>query len=59
MLLFILLQSCNTNEVYNNFQNDFKDNRWSSNNVKVFEFTNIDLEGLHTINMILKVRKFL
>jgi gliding motility-associated lipoprotein GldH len=54
-LLFLFigmgLQSCNTNEVYNNFQNDFKDNRWSSNDSKIFEFTNDDVEGLYTIKI--------
>lgn len=51
LLLFMGLQSCNTNEVYNNFQNDFKDNRWSSNDGKVFRFTTTDSDGLYTIKI--------
>jgi gliding motility-associated lipoprotein GldH len=53
LFLFIVvgLQSCNTNEVYNNFQNDFTDNRWSSNDSKVFEFENEDAEGLYNLKI--------
>lgn len=53
LFLFIVLglQSCNTNEVYHDFQNDFKDNRWSTNDVKVFAFENEDAEGLYTLKI--------
>jgi gliding motility-associated lipoprotein GldH len=53
LFLFIVLglQSCTTNEVYHDFQNDFKDNRWSSNDSRVFEFANDDLAGLYTIKI--------
>jgi gliding motility-associated lipoprotein GldH len=53
LFLFIVvgLQSCNTNEVYHDFQNDFKDNRWSSNDVKIFAFENVDAEGLYTLKI--------
>jgi gliding motility-associated lipoprotein GldH len=53
LFLFIVvgLQSCNTNEVYNNFQNDFTDNRWSATDIKVFAFENEDAEGLYTLKI--------
>ena len=51
LLLVMGMQSCNTNEVYNNFQNDFKDNRWSSNDRKVFEFITTESDGLYTIKI--------
>ena len=51
LLLVMGLQSCNTNEVYHDFQNDFTDNRWSSNDSRVFEFANDDLAGLYTIKI--------
>jgi gliding motility-associated lipoprotein GldH len=51
LFLFTILQSCNKNQVFNEFHNDFEDNRWASNDVKVFEFENVASDGLHVIKL--------
>lgn len=44
--LVFVLTSCNKNEVYNEFNRDFTDNRWESKDVKSFEFENMQSEGV-------------
>ena len=51
LLLFTILQSCNKNQVFNEFNSDFEDNRWTSNDVKVFEFENVASDDLHVIKL--------
>lgn len=51
LVLFTILQSCNKNEVFNDFQNDFENNRWAKNDIKVFEFNNTESNGLYVIKL--------
>lgn len=51
LLLFVFLQSCNKNQVFSDIKDDFSNNRWTSNEVKVFEFNNVDAVGLHEIKL--------
>lgn len=44
--LVFILTSCNKNEVYNEFNRNFTDNRWESKDVKSFEFENMQSEGV-------------
>ena len=44
--LVFVLTSCNKNEVYDEFNRDFTDNRWESKDVKYFEFENMQSEGV-------------
>lgn len=44
--LVLILMSCNKNEVYDEFNRDFTDNRWEANDVKMFEFENKQSEGV-------------
>jgi gliding motility-associated lipoprotein GldH len=44
-LVFVLI-SCNKNEVYEEFNRDFTDNRWDANDVKSYEFENKQSEGV-------------
>ena len=44
--LVFVLTSCNKNEVYDEFNRDFTDNRWESKDVKSFEFENMQSEGV-------------
>ena len=44
--LVFVLTSCNKNEVYDEFNRDFSDNRWEANDVKSFEFENTQSEGV-------------
>lgn len=43
--VFILI-SCNKNQVYEEFNRDFTDNRWEDKDVKSFEFENKQSEGV-------------
>ena len=36
---FFILQSCDKNRIYNEFDSDIEDNRWISNKAKVFSFS--------------------
>ena len=38
-LILLLLVSCDSKVIYNEFYSDFKDNRWISNEAKTFAFT--------------------
>lgn len=44
--LVLVVTSCNKNEVYDEFNRDFTDNRWESKDVKSFEFENMQSEGV-------------
>ena len=44
--LVFVLTSCNKNEVYDEFNRDFTDNRWERKDVKSFEFVNKQSEGV-------------
>ena len=46
LALVFVLTSCNKNEVYDEFNRDFTDNRWESKDVKSFEFENMQSEGV-------------
>ena len=48
--LVFVLTSCNKNEVYDEFNRDFTDNRWEANDVKLFEFENNQSEGVCDIS---------
>jgi gliding motility-associated lipoprotein GldH len=45
------LISCNKNEVYEEFNRDFKDNRWEANDVKSFEFENTQSKGVCVLKL--------
>lgn len=49
-LVFVFL-SCNKNEVYNDFNRDFSDNRWENKDVKSFEFENTQYEGVYDLKL--------
>ena len=44
--LVFVLTSCNKNEMYDEFNRDFSDNRWAASDVKSFEFENTQSEGV-------------
>ncbi|WP_291135874.1 hypothetical protein [Flavobacterium sp. UBA7663] len=44
--LVFVLTSCNKNEVYEEFNRDFIDNRWEVNDMKSFVFENMQSEGV-------------
>ena len=44
--MLFLLQSCNTNEIYNSFDRDFKENRWNTTDERIFEYSNTNSEAL-------------
>ena len=48
LILFTLLLfvSCNENKVHDDFDSDFSNNRWESNDLRVFEFENKQSEGV-------------
>ena len=49
--LVFVLTSCNKNEVYDEFNRDFSDNRWENKDVKSFEFENTQYEGVYDIKL--------
>lgn len=46
VFMLFLLQSCNTNEIYNSFDRDFKENRWNTTDERIFEYSNTNSEAL-------------
>lgn len=54
-LLFVfmlcLFQSCNTNEIYNSFDRDFKENRWKITDERVFEYTNTNSDAIVSLKL--------
>ena len=53
LILFTLLLfvSCNENKVYDDFDSDFDNNRWESNDLRIFEFENKQLEGVCDVKL--------
>jgi len=49
--LVFVLTSCNMNEVYDEFNRDFTDNRWDNKDVKSFEFENKQSEGVCDVKL--------
>ena len=49
--LVFVLTSCNKNEVYDEFNRDFTDNRWKRKDVKSFEFENKQSEGVCDVKL--------
>ena len=51
VLMLFFFQSCNTNEIYNSFATDFKDNRWAITDERVFDFTNTESEAVVSLKL--------
>ena len=51
LALVFVLTSCNKNEVYDEFNRDFTDNRWKRKDVKSFEFVNKQSEGVCDVKL--------
>lgn len=49
-LLSLTLFSCDSNVVFDSFSNDFKDNRWLSEDYREFDFT-IEKEGNYEVQL--------
>jgi gliding motility-associated lipoprotein GldH len=47
--LFFLIVSCNNSEVYNEFDDNFSENRWEAKDAKTYEFTIDDDTRLYDI----------
>jgi gliding motility-associated lipoprotein GldH len=50
LLLSLTLFSCDSNVVYDSFSNDFKDNRWVSEDYREFDFI-IEKEGNYEVQL--------
>ena len=52
LIAFVLvLLSCNQNQLFDEFNRDFTDNRWEANDLKSFEFENVQSEGLCVLQL--------
>ena len=52
LIAFVLvLLSCNQNQLFDEFNRDFTDNRWEANDLKSFEFENVKSEGLCVLQL--------
>ena len=49
--LVFVVTSCNKNNVYDEFNRDFTDNRWESKDVKSFEFENMQSEEVCDVKL--------
>lgn len=54
LILFILvfvITSCNKNIIYDDFDSNFDSNRWDVTDVRVFEFDNVQSEGVCNLKL--------
>lgn len=52
LIAFVLvLMSCNQNQLFDQFNSDFTDNRWEASDVKSFEFENKQSEGISELKL--------